>query len=275
MLNFFKNKTVIAVAIILVLTLVFSTVSFVRNGEKATVASNAVNTALTPVQTLFTTAKNGVSNFFTALFHCLDYKNENEILNTQIDKLEQDKADMSDLEAENQRLRELLDLKNSRDEQQSVAATIIGREQSNYFSMYTINKGSMHGVTKNAPVIAVGGLVGYVSEVGTNWSKVITIFDEDCAVAAIVNRTNDQGIVEGNFELAQNGNIQFSFLPDDAAIGEGDFVESSGMGGVFPSGILIGKVISIAKNEQNLSVSAIVEPSVDFERLTELLVIIQ
>ena len=272
MQKFFKKKTVIAVIVILVLTLIFSAISMVRPGGTSP-ASNAVGTIVTPIQSLFSTVKNSVGSFFYALFHCLEFQRENEILNTQIDKLEQDIADTSSLEAENQRLLELLDLKNAQGERQTVAAQVITREQSNWYSMCTINKGTADGIQKNDAVIAVGGLVGYVSEAGINWAKVITIYDESCSVASIISRTGDQGITEGNYALTQNGQVQMSFLPDDAAISKGDFVETSGMGGVYPSGILIGKVVDISKDSQNLSISAIVEPAVDFHRLREVLVI--
>ena len=275
MQNFFKKKTVIAVIIILSLTLIFSAISMIRKGDKASIGSNAVGVAVTPIESLFSAGKNTVGDFFTALFHCMQYRSENEILRSQIDKLEQDVADLSGLEAENQRLTELLSLQNAQDDHKTVAAKVVSRNHSNYYSMCTINRGSASGIKKNDAVITVGGFVGYVREVGTNWAKVVTLYDEECSISAIINRTGDQGIAEGNYALAQKGLILLDFLPDDAAVTKGDYVESSGMGGIFPAGMMIGKVSDVSKNTQNLSLSASVEPAVDFGRLREVLVIIK
>ena len=275
MLKFFKKKTVIAVIIILFLTLIFSAVSMVRRGNRASVSSNAVGVIVTPIESLFSAGKSTIGGFFTALFHCMEYRNENEILTTQIDMLEQDIADLSALEAENQRLLDLLDLQDTQTEQKTVAARVVARDLSNYYSQCTINRGSASGIKKNDAVITVGGFVGYVSEVGTNWAKVVTIFDENCSVASVVNRTGDQGISEGNYALAQEGLITMEFLPDDAAVTKGDYVVSSGMGGVYPAGVMIGKVTDVSKNTQTLSLSARIEPAVDFRHLREVLVIVK
>ena len=275
MQKFFKKKTVIAVIVILSVTLICSAISMVHKGDKASAGSNAVGVVVTPMESLVSAGKNTIGGFFSALFHCLEYRNENEALSLQIDKLEQDIADMSGLEAENQRLSELLSLQDAQTENKTVAAKVVSYDHSNYYSQCTINRGSSSGIHKNDAVITVGGFVGYVSDVGTNWAKVITLFDEDCSVAAVVNRTGDQGIVEGNYALAQNGQIQMDYLPDNAAITQGDYVESSGMGGVFPSGIMLGKVLEVSKDTQTLSLTALLDPAVDFRRLREVLVIVE
>jgi len=116
-------------------------------------------------------------------------------------------------------------------------------------------------------------LVGYISDAGTNWARVTALTDPASAVGASIVRSRDFGIVEGDVILGRRGQTRLAYIARDTNIIIGDYVETSGMGGIFPHGLLIGRVLEIRPDLQGISQYAIIETAVDFGRLTEVFVI--
>ena len=119
------------------------------------------------------------------------------------------------------------------------------------------------------------GVVGYVSELGTNWCKVTTVLDAACEMGVIIPRTQDIGVLEGDFSLRQDGTCKVAYLGNEVKLNAGDSVVTSGIGGVFPSKIMIGNIVEIKPESHGISQYAIVEPSVNFDELKNVFIVTQ
>lgn len=182
---------------------------------------------------------------------------------------------------ENVLLRELLNLTaQRRDLSDFEAATITEHVVTNWCSSLTLNKGTDHGIEVGDSVIdATGTLVGVIDEAGSNWSTVLTTVDTDTSLGARVFRTKDLGLVQGDFSLMSENLLRLDYLPSDCELLSGDLVETSGLGetsgqgGFYPSGLVIGYVREVRLDDSGASSYAIVEPAVEFDALTEVFVI--
>ena len=116
-------------------------------------------------------------------------------------------------------------------------------------------------------------MVGVVSDVGTNWCTALTIVDTDTSMGARVFRTKDLGLAQGDFSLMGENRLRLDYLPADSSLLGGDLVETSGLGGYFPSGLVIGSVEEVQVDDSGASAYAIIKPSVDFDALTEVFII--
>ena len=117
------------------------------------------------------------------------------------------------------------------------------------------------------------GLVGYVSAVGVNYAQVVGIIDMTSKVAAMISRTRETVVAEGSFELLDEGLMRVSYLKNDSDVRQGDLVETSGYGGIYPKGLLIGRVLEVLPESHGISSYAIIEPVVDFSTLTHVFVV--
>ena len=176
---------------------------------------------------------------------------------------------------ENELLRQLLDLRaQRRDLTDLEAAHITEHSVTNWASSLTLNKGTAHGVETGDSVIdATGKLVGVISEAGYNWSTVLTTVDTDTSLGARVFRTKDLGLVQGDFALMGEELLRLDYLPSDSNLLTGDLVETSGLGGFYPSGLVVGYVKEVRMDDSGASSYAILTPAVDFDALTEVFVI--
>lgn len=202
-------------------------------------------------------------------------KAENEELKLQLANMEAQVRQAQNDSEENQRLRILLNLREQRrDLSDFEAATITEHSTSNWTSYLTLNRGTDHGVEKNDCVITEAGyLVGVVSEVGANWCTVLNIIDTDTSLGAQVFRTDDIGVAEGDFSLMSQSQLRLDYLPAGAQLLNGDLVVTSGLGGYYPSGLIIGTVEEVQTDDSGATAFAVLQPSVDFEALTQVFII--
>ena len=178
--------------------------------------------------------------------------------------------------AENERLKALLGLQSQRPDLTSdlQAAMITQHTVTNWTSTLTIDKGTLHGLEVNDCVISeTGALVGVISEVGTNWATVLTLVDTDTSLGAQVFRTGDLGLAQGNFSLMEDNRLRMEFLPTDCSLLGGDRVMTSGLGGYYPAGLVIGSVAEVQRDDSGATSYAILEPAVEFDALEEVFVI--
>ena len=176
--------------------------------------------------------------------------------------------------AENARLHDLLDYKQTAAQFDIVTARVIGRESATWSAMIVINRGTMHGVQENMPVVTAKGLVGVVAEAGPYSSKVRLILDPRVAVGTLVQRPESRvaGIVEGN--PGDPVSPRMINIPKAADIAEGDTIVTSGFGGIYPKGILVGTVSKLENDEGGLLKVASIEAAVDFQKLEDVAVIV-
>jgi rod shape-determining protein MreC len=171
---------------------------------------------------------------------------------------------------ETQRLQGLLAIRDA-SRADFLAARVVGRDTSNWFKTILIDRGSSVGIRRNLPVIAPDGLVGRVLEVTPTLSKVQLLTDPVSAAGGLVQRTRVAGIVFGNLEAG----LVVRYLPQLADVAVGDEMITSGLGGVFPKGIPVGRVVAVERRSGALFQEATLQPKVDLSRLEEVLILLQ
>lgn len=200
---------------------------------------------------------------------------ENDRLKAENDQLKLDKTILLQQQSELERLRELYKLDDIYADYEKKAARIIGKEAGNWFSVFTIDKGSKDGIQVNMNVIADGGLVGIVTYVGDNYAKVTTIISDGINVSAKFEKTSDLCIVEGDLKLMDTGIIKVSNIKKEAKVEPGDMLLTSYISDKYVPGILIGYITETTDDANNLTKSGYLIPVVDFAHLEEVLVITQ
>lgn len=273
MKKFFKNRCVFGLVVAAVsLGIIVGVVNAVS--PDITFLENVTQVIITPVQKLFTKAGDGISNFFGYFSSVDKLKEEMEKLKLQNAELELtiDKSEIA--LSENEELRRLLALKAAYPELELDAAEVVSREPSNWYNTFVIDKGAADGVALNQPVISADkALVGRISEVGTTWSRVITLIDPAHSVGAEIVRSGEYGVAEGDSSDSLGGNLRLSFISKNANIIVGDKIMTSGLGGIYPKGLIIGKVLEIRPDMQGISQYAIIAPDADIESINAVLIV--
>ena len=269
---FQKNKFKLIIAAITLVLVVIMAVSSVTGG-RIPLVSDAVSFVVSPFQKAANSISGGVTDFFAMLRSNKNYARENEELKKQIASLE-DKIRQNDSYAlENARLRSLLELKEKETGFEYVAADVIASDLTNWSKTFTVAKGLVDGVSKDCAVVTANGVVGYVSEVGRTWAKVVAIIDSSASVGATITRLNVNAVVSGDLALAAEGECVMNYLTKDTNVEIGDYAVTSGIGGIYPQGLYIGKVVRLEDDASGLAQAAIIEPGVDFFDLSEVLII--
>ena len=270
-MRIFQNKFfIICLCIALVLTIVPSVFSIM--GYRS-LAKNIVGTVTMPVRWVATTIGNAFQGWgkYFASMKALDEKNkalidENAALREQLQNAEL-------LEKENERLRDYLDMKNKYPSFKMEEGMVISHSSGNYITNFTLNRGTLHGIAPNMPVVTKAGIVGYVVEVGLNWCMVSTLIETATSVGAYIPRSEVVGIVSGDYSMRQEGTCKIGYIDAAADVQVGDAVYSSGTGSVYPADLKIGTVTSIEVDEYNRTLVATVTPAVDFSSLKWVMVI--
>lgn len=205
-----------------------------------------------------------------------DVMAENEQLQSQVDQLttELNNVKLEQYELEN--LRELYDLDQKYPSYEKIAANVIGKNSGNWFTSFTIDKGSNDGIEADMNVIAGSGLVGIVTDVGPNYAKVTSIINDTSKVSGMVTTTSDNLIVSGSLQkMNEDMVIEFNNLNDkEDKVSVNDPVVTSAVSYNYQQGILIGYISSVETDSNNLTKSGTITPAVDFEHLEEVLVIL-
>jgi len=265
----FGKKHIIIFGIITLVLLVLAAFSFKLGNNPV---SNAVGTVISPVQDFFSTAFKGVKNTVENIFDSDDNAKENKKLKEEIASLKAELRLLDGYKTENEQLRSMIDLKESRTDFNSIGANVIGKKVDEETSIITLDKGKKDGVGLNSVVFVPEGLVGVVFEVNTNFCKVKTIFDAESSVSAICLRSGDMGIAEPVDTETTGGKCSLNYLNRGAKTVIGDIIETSGTGGIYPRGIMIGKITEIKEDSRNLTLSAVLETEVNVTGLDRVLV---
>lgn len=265
-----KKKGVIGIVITIIILIILVVLTN-SNVNQISYIENICNVFVMPIQNGFTYLKNklyGNDNFFADMDKL---KEENESLKQKNSELEQSLREFEIIKAENETLKEYVNLKDKYNDYTTIPADVINRDISNYSSTIIINVGKKDGVKENMTVIADSGLVGHIISVTDNTSKVQTIIDTATAVTSTVSTSKDTIIVQGT--LNDKKTLKATFIPTDAVILQGDSVETSGIGGIYPKGIHIGTIKEVVNTKNIIDRYAIVDTAVDFTKLNTVLVI--
>lgn len=210
-----------------------------------------------------------------------DYLTEFDALKAENEQLKQQIADMEAtvrqaelVRDENSRLRELADLREQRRDLHFEAARILVQDVSNWSSMLTINRGTIHDVEAGDCVVTEEGyLVGVVTQAGLNTSTVRTILDSETSIGALIFRNGYTAVAEGSFSLMSQGKLSLTYLGTDPDVVSGDLIVTSGLAGYYPSQLVIGSVEEVRASENGLAQYAVVTPQADLSSLTQVFVV--
>jgi rod shape-determining protein MreC len=263
----FKNKVFVFILITIIILISISV--SVKKDSKLHYISDVVSVPIATVQSFFSYIGKQIEGSITFLSDAKALKKENEELKSKVDELENEKRNLLRYEKENKDLRAELDLKDQFNDYDYVGGNIIAKDAGNWFNIFTIDRGNSDAITINSPVITSRGLVGSIMETGPFTSKVLSIIDTDSTVSAIVSKSLEPTLVKGDLKLKNQGLCKMEFMSIGLDIKVGDKIETSGIGSIYPRGILIGKVKQIVQTNNELTRYAIIEPAVDFKRLQE------
>ena len=259
---------VTVIAIILIIIIGFTS----KQRERVTVVEKWLGNILSPAQRVLNISMITIEEKVSSIFRFNRLLQENQELQNEVNILTKQliEAKLTRDELEELRgLRFAMNYLEEPDYYQPIAANVVAKSPSNWFDIFNIDVGENKGITKDSIVLSSNGLIGRVYEVGGNWSKVISIVDNNSSVSfQVLRNKNYQGIVSGSIANELSG---YLFDPM-AEIVVGDKLITSGMG-IYPQGIMIGEVLEVSKTEDQLLKTITVEPSVNFRRMNKVLVI--
>ncbi len=273
-MKIFQNKFfLICLCIAVVLSALSSVLSIM--GYKALIR-DVLGTVATPfrfVATSFVNAAEGFGKYFSSIDSLTE---QNEALKKQNDELLARLEAAQRIEQENARLREYLNMKAEYPAFAFEEAMVVGREASAYITVLTLNRGTIHGVKLDMPVVTPNGIVGCVSEVGLTWCKVSTILESARSVGVYLPRNNAMGLLSGDLSMKGDGLCKLTFVDldaKDADVQPGDAVYSSGIGSVYPPDMKVGEVVSVDIDNATRTLVAYVRPTVDFSQPDYMMII--
>ena len=269
--NRLGSRFFIGVAVVIVLCVLSALYSGVTGNPSP--VTRIVSFVTTPVQRL----ANGIGGFFGKGFsYFTDFdalQAENEELKRQIREMEQTVRDAELALEENAQLRQQAGQPERMRELTTISAEVIARNPGDWATTLTLDKGSNHGVEEGDLVTTVDGMVGYVSEVQSNYSEITTVIDVEMQCGALITRTRETAIAEGDYDLMADGNLRLSYLTEDSSVVIGDTVETSGRGGLFPKGVMIGTVESVLPEDNGISYYAVLRPFVDVDNVSNVSIV--
>lgn len=271
--QFFLNKRLIIllVSIIVLVALIgFS----LRDRSKLTWPEQFVRDTTGWFQSLVSRPANYLAGFFENLQDLQNTYEENEELKTRVEKIASLEAEIQELKKDNKELRDVLDAKQTLRDFEPLPATVIGRNPDRWHEIMIINKGKTDGIEKNMAVVTATGLVGKVKSVNQFSSTVqlLSAMDPKNRISAVIQGEKDvYGFVQG-FD-AKKKLLMVKAIPSSEKIEKGQTVITSGMGGVFPKGLIIGKVEEVKPDQYGLNQTALIKPGADFYDIENVIVI--
>ena len=271
MREFFRKNGIVVIIVALLLTAVVSIGSALLPVSPLANALGVLATPFRAVGTAVTSWGQGVYRYATEYGALQQRVAELEL---QVARMEQENRQANAALRENERLRQLLELREKRSDFVFESAAVTGRTVTSWSSTLTISKGTAHGVSEGDCVITEAGyLVGVVREAGLNWSTVATVLDPDISIGARAFPTGEDGILEGDLVLMPEGKCRLSYLSAQSELEPGAEVLTSGMGGIYPSGLAIGTVETVDYTPSGAERYAVLKPSAELNRLEEVFVI--
>jgi len=273
LLRLFKSKWFIVSLATIVLLIVIGVSA--GKSSRLTWLRNILNVPLKPVQSIFTSAGRKMEDLF-AYFQDIDaLREENEALRAEVEELRRQNREYAELKEKNDELRQALNLKSEFADYTITGANIIAVEPGNWFSVFKVDVGEQDGIRADFPVVTGSrGLVGRVLYADKSTSNIQTIIDEESAVSGwIAKPGGGHAIVKGDLQLKEEGLCKLIYIPIEVDVEVGDIIETSGVGGIYPKGIEIGKVIEVRKTNSELDRYAIIQPTADFRRLEEVFIL--
>lgn len=268
-----KGIWIIVVAAVIIAAVTFAVSLF---GGSSGPLSGALGVIATPVRGGLSSLAGWLEDRYNYAFRYDELAQENEQLKQRIAELEEQARLGEDAIEENERLYDLLELREKRRDLHLESARITARGASNWTSTLTLNRGTDYGVAVgNCVIDQYGNLVGVVKDVSYNWCTVHTVVDADLELGGLVARTDSAAILEGDFALMGQGKLKLSYLPENTHLLSGDQVLTSGMGGVYPSGLMVGTIDEVLTEPSGMGRYAVISPSAQLDELRQVFIITQ
>jgi len=265
-----SNKTGTIGVIITIIVLIVVVVVSQLGIENNSMFGNVVSTLFTPVQ-------NGISQLaykmskVTSISDLEALKKENEELKAENEDLKESQRELEVIKSENDTLKEYQNLQEKFSVFTTVPGLVIERSYSNYDKILVINLGASDGIEINMAVVCAEGLVGHVISVTEHTAKVQTLADTASTISANITTSDQSILVKGTIGINQE--LKATSIPAEATIMQGDRVTTSGLGGIYPKGILLGTISEIINTKNQTDRYAVVVPSVNFNTVDTILVI--
>jgi len=255
---------IVLIAVNIILLSVFNRtyISYYRPGRIAI-------SLIAPFQKASTSSIRFVRDIWRHYFFVVNVAKENDNYQKALNKAFENNIQLKEFELSNSRLRNLLNFKKTITDR-VLSAEVIGKDPSPWFKTVLIDKGENDGVETGMAVVVPKGIAGQVTDVSANYSKVLLIIDHNSAVDALVQNDRARGIIQGDAA----GQCLFKYVLRKHDIKIGDIVVSSGLDGVFPKGLAVGYVSAVIKPKSGISQDVTVSPYVDFEKLEEVLIVL-
>lgn len=265
-----KKTSIIGVIITIIILIILVIVSNIKPGDLS-YAETALGKLVMPIQNGLTYLKNGLEGNDSFFDDINNLKEENDRLKEENSNLEKSLRELEIIKSENTTLKEYLKIQEKYSEFETVPAYIINKDITNYNDVVVINVGKKDGIEANMAVISEKGLVGHVISVTDDTAKVQTIIDASSTVSSTITSSRYNIVLRGTLE--KNDELKATFIPTDAVLTEGETIETSGLGGIYPKGILVGKVKRVVNTKNITDRYAFIETAVDFTKLETVLVI--
>ncbi len=242
-------------------------------GGAATIPATIVSAVVTPLQSIAAGISDGVNSFIGIFTDSGKLREENGRLQSEINTLRENQVEFDETKRQLELYRQFLELKEQNPDYKFADARVVAVDPSEKYYNFTINAGSLKGVKAGDPVITPAGLVGVAYDVALDSARVRTILDPTTQVSAYVSRTGDEGTTGGTVTLAREGLLRINYLSREGGAAAGDYVATSGKGGIYPRGLLIGEIQSVSPDSDGLTMTAQIQPFADIKNLSSVFVL--
>ena len=241
---------------------------------KAGVVSNTAGVIKSPVQSAVSTVVEWFESLYGYIYEYDKLAAENESLKAQLAEAQEEARLNAEAQEENAKLRDLLDLKQKHSDFTFESVRIVNWNSSNWSSSFTISKGENYDLRVGMPVVTEAGeLVGQISEIGDTWANVKTIIDVETNVGVLVGEAGNAAMAIGDFALMQEGKCKIYHLTEGTSLLIDDVVLTSGRGGAFPQGLVVGYIDTVLTEAGGQMPYGVLRPSCDLDTTSQIFVI--
>ncbi len=267
-----KNGIRLAAAVLAVVLI--TVISVQRLNGRAGLLANATGALRMPLQQAATSLSEWLEGIYGYIYKYDQLVEENESLRRQLSEAQEAARAAAEVSEENARLRELLGYLEKHRDFETESARVVAWNASNWASAFTISKGQESGIEVGDCVISsAGALVGQISELGTGWATVRTVTDTNMNVGVLVGEVSGAAMLVGDFALMQEGCAKLAYLSEGTSLLQGDRVITSGKGGRFPQGVVVGTVSELRTEGGGQTTYGVVEPACDLSGLSQVFII--
>ena len=267
-----NKKKIIFIIVALFVIILFTGIIF-RNSSNV-VVNKISNVIIYPLKAIHNQTLKISSSIDKKFANTLEVVTENENLKQENSQLKLQLLESERILRENQTLKEMLNIKTVYQHFDIVLGNIVLRQHDNWTKTFTIDVGSNDGIKVNQAVVHKDGLVGYISSVSEDKSVVTTLLDPQTSVSVNISTINEPAILKGDLELKEQNKLRLESIPIEAEVSNSDMLYTSGLGSKFPASIPVGKIVEVTSKKSDMNRYAIVEPSVNISKISEVGIII-